>query len=162
MAHLQNSIDLELRLMEKLDCEAVSQLQSTLDYSGWSSKQWSEALEHYPCAWILLANSSDSNEVVGYIIYQTSVSQVELLNLGIKASYQGKGIASELLESSIDLLPSSSESIFLEVRRSNIPAIKLYEKHSFESVGVRRNYYSAAGGIREDALVYRYDFELQT
>ena len=32
-------------------------------------------------------------------------------------------------------------SITLEVRESNTPAIKLYEKFDFKNLGVRKNYY---------------------
>ena len=140
--------------MQTEDCQTVAELQSRLDYSGWSEKQWREALEHYPCAWVVLTGGC---EIIGYIIFQASVSQVELLNLGIKQQYQGKGIANELLQATISLLPESSENVFLEVRRSNVPAIHLYEKVGFHSVGVRRDYYSVAGGSREDALIYRLD-----
>ncbi len=92
------------------------------------------------------------------MIYQTRVPQVELLNIGIAPTYQGKSLALSLLSATMKLLPENAESIFLEVRRSNIPAIGLYEKSGFSQVGVRRNYYPAAGGTREDALVYKYGF----
>ena len=38
----------------------------------------------------------------------------------------------------------------LEVRRSNIPAQKLYEKHGFKQIAIRNNYYDNT----EDALIY--------
>jgi ribosomal-protein-alanine N-acetyltransferase len=42
--------------------------------------------------------------------------------------------------------------IFLEVRPSNLPALKLYRSAGFCEVGQRRDYYPAVKG-REDALV---------
>jgi ribosomal-protein-alanine N-acetyltransferase len=42
--------------------------------------------------------------------------------------------------------------VYLEVRPSNADAIALYRRAGFSRIGVRRNYYRAAGG-REDALV---------
>jgi len=102
-------------------------------------------------------DKNTEQQIMGYIIFQTRVSQIELLNLGIHSFYQGQGLASQLLKFSMSLLPEHSEAVFLEVRRSNVPAINLYEKMDFHCVGERRNYYAVAGGTREDALIYRYD-----
>ena len=41
---------------------------------------------------------------------------------------------------------------FLEVRRSNDPAVALYKKFGFKAVGTRKNYYKTPTG-REDALI---------
>jgi ribosomal-protein-alanine N-acetyltransferase len=46
------------------------------------------------------------------------------------------------------------EFLFLEVRPSNAPAIRLYESLGFEGIALRRGYYPADQG-REDALVMR-------
>jgi ribosomal-protein-alanine N-acetyltransferase len=46
----------------------------------------------------------------------------------------------------------SADIVMLEVRPSNIPAIRLYEKLGFNEIGIRQNYYPALDG-REDALL---------
>ena len=43
---------------------------------------------------------------------------------------------------------------FLEVRPSNLAAIRLYQSMGFEQIGIRRGYYQAPDG-REDAIVLR-------
>jgi len=45
--------------------------------------------------------------------------------------------------------------MFLEVRPSNTPAIRLYQSLGFTQIGIRRGYYQAQGG-REDAVVLRH------
>ena len=45
-----------------------------------------------------------------------------------------------------------AQTMFLEVRPSNLIAYKLYETLGFNEVGIRENYYPAFTG-REDALV---------
>lgn len=139
--------------MQVIDAEAVALLQSELDHSSWNHAQWLDALTHYPCAWVL----EYRDRIIGYLIYQTRVPQVELLNIGVAPDHQGRGLAINFLLATIKLLPACSESIFLEVRRSNVPAIGLYEKSGFVKVGLRRGYYPAAGGGREDALIYKYE-----
>jgi ribosomal protein S18 acetylase RimI-like enzyme len=43
--------------------------------------------------------------------------------------------------------------MLLEVRPSNTSALRLYERMGFLRVGLRRRYYPAQGGTREDAIV---------
>ena len=43
-------------------------------------------------------------------------------------------------------------NIFLEVRRSNLSAIRLYEKNGFNEIGVRNNYYQIRDG-QEDGIL---------
>lgn len=142
--------------MIEADVEQVAALHATLDHSFWTQSQWLDALKYHPCAWVL--QKAEMDNLLGYLIYQTQVPQAELLNIGIASVEQGKGLAYELLTASMSLLPKSTESIFLEVRRSNVPAIGLYEKSGFIKVGERRDYYAVAGGTREDALMYKYEF----
>ena len=52
-------------------------------------------------------------------------------------------------------LSRSIQSIFLEVRVSNEPAIRLYEKLGYEQVGLRKDYYPLTSGGREDAIVMK-------
>ena len=47
-----------------------------------------------------------------------------------------------------------ARSMFLEVRPSNLPALRLYERYGFRNIGCRRGYYPAHEG-REDAIVMR-------
>ena len=46
-----------------------------------------------------------------------------------------------------------ASKIFLEVRESNQPARRLYEKHGFREIGRRRRYYQ---NPLEDAILYGY------
>jgi [ribosomal protein S18]-alanine N-acetyltransferase len=138
------------------DCIQVAVLHQYLDDAGWSESEWLKSLEHYPCSWVL----ADDNKIHSYICFQTTVSQAEILNLGVAAEKQGQGVAFELVLACIKLLPEYVESIFLEVRRSNIPAIGLYQKLGFNKVGERREYYATSSGIREDALIFKLDISL--
>ena len=57
---------------------------------------------------------------------------------------------------SIALTAAGMLEAFLEVRPSNVVAVRLYQALGFEQVGMRRGYYQAPGG-REDAAVLRLD-----
>ncbi len=81
----------------------------------------------------------------------------EIINLYVDKEYQGYGFGGLLMDFVIDLcIMSNIENLTLEVRRSNIKAISLYEKYQLEVVNERLNYYSDG----EDALVMMRVFEV--
>ena len=57
-----------------------------------------------------------------------------------------------MLENLIEVARGRAETIFLEVRPSNVGAIALYEKMGFNEIGIRKGYYPAEHG-REDAIM---------
>jgi ribosomal-protein-alanine N-acetyltransferase len=57
----------------------------------------------------------------------------------------------------IELARKKADSIFLEVRPSNKIAVSLYKKRGFNEIGVRKNYYPAVNGRREDAVMLALD-----
>ncbi len=140
-----------LRRAELTDASSIAHLHGLLEASGWSESHWSQVLQQYRDAWVIEVGS----HLAGFVVFQTEVPQAELLNIGVSRNHHGCGLGTELLRSTLSLLPAHVESVYLEVRRSNVPAIGLYHKMGFEKVGERQWYYPHAGGSREDALIYR-------
>ena len=66
--------------------------------------------------------------------------------------YENNGIATLLLNTVFNFAKENNITrIFLEVRPSNIHAIKLYEKNDFKTISTRKNYYK---DNNEDAIIY--------
>ena len=81
------------------------------------------------------------NEVVGFLMYIELVDTVDILDIIVDKEYRKQSIASCLMDYMISELKDSVKLITLEVRKSNMPAIKLYEKFGFGIVNIRKNYY---------------------
>ncbi|HMW23827.1 MAG TPA: ribosomal protein S18-alanine N-acetyltransferase [Burkholderiaceae bacterium] len=94
--------------------------------------------------------------VLGYMIVMAGLDELHLLNLTVSPTVQGQGHALLMLQA-LDQHGRSVDAhwLWLEVRPSNLRARSIYERFGFEQVGLRRSYYPAAGGQREDALVLR-------
>ncbi len=91
-------------------------------------------------------------EVIGYIGSYSVLGEVYITNVAVTAKFRQKGVACNLLFA----LETECENercsfITLEVRKSNLPAIKLYEKSGFENVGERKDFYEQP---TENALLY--------
>lgn len=94
-------------------------------------------------------------KMVGFYILHTlsKIQEATLMNICVHPDLQGKGIGGLLMKDFYSILDKKQiNTIFLEVRESNVNAIGLYEKYGFITTGLRKNYYPAKNG-REDAVL---------
>lgn len=127
---------------------ALSELDRICFTVPWSKALFDGELQN-PNAYYVVA--TDCAKPVGYCGIQTVLDEGDITNIAVLPDYRKSGIASTLLEKITDYAISKDISfITLEVRESNINAIKLYEKFGFELVGKRKNYYP---DNRETALL---------
>lgn len=91
------------------------------------------------------------DEAIGYISYSKVMEEAELIKIVIKNNYRAMGFGDFLIKKSLNkLCEMGITKVFLEVRASNMNAIKLYEKNNFKKINIRQKYYSDG----EDAIIY--------
>ena len=82
-----------------------------------------------------------------------------MMNIAVHPDFRRRGIAEELVVKLVEELKvRGNHSLMLEVRASNEPARKLYDKMGFQQVGLRKNYYR---NPKEDACILRKEFEYE-
>ena len=89
-------------------------------------------------------------EIAGYVVGFLIGREFHLVNLAIAPDFQHKGLGRRTLQAVFDLLKKKARVVSLEVRMSNCAAIELYKKMGFETIAIRKAYYTDP---REDALV---------
>jgi ribosomal-protein-alanine N-acetyltransferase len=93
-------------------------------------------------------------ELWAYFLAMPGVDEMHLLNLTVAPSQQGRGLARLMLDTLLDICRRRGASqLWLEVRVSNARARRLYGLYGFAEVGLRRAYYPAEQGKREDAVL---------
>lgn len=96
------------------------------------------------------------NEVAGYCGLYYAADEGEVAKVAVAPHCQRRNIAQMLLlEALRELCDRGVRHVYLEVRESNIPAIRLYEKIGFQKSGIRKGYYCKPD---EDALVMKYTY----
>ena len=141
--------------MTQIHVQQVALLEKLCFSDPWSEKSVAGELEN-PLAYWLVAVEDDM--VVGYIGSQTVLDETDMMNVAVHPDHRRKGLAEALvMELEKALKDLGSHSLTLEVRESNEPARKLYEKLGFVQVGKRPRYYR---NPREDALILRKEWEL--
>ena len=99
--------------------------------------------------WYVLAY--DGEEVIGFLAIQENNFEAEVLQIAVKQTYQGQGIASALFAT----LPTDRE-IFLEVRKSNHRAQAFYKKEKMAVIAERKSYYHDPV---EDAIIMKREID---
>lgn len=140
-----------VRPMTLADLPSVSDIEASAYRFPWSEQVFRSCLRAgYACR-----VAADGGQVRGYGIVSLAANEAHLLNLCVDPARQGGGWGGWLLRRLFDVARTGrAERMFLEVRPSNRPAVRLYEGHGFVHVGTRRGYYPAVSGGREDARVY--------
>jgi ribosomal-protein-alanine N-acetyltransferase len=135
------------------DIDEVYALETSVYPHPWSRGNFIDSLSSGYSGWTV---RDDSGALVGYFLLMTAVDEAHLLNVAVAAQAQRQGLGRYLLDKIVACARGlSMESILLEVRPSNLRALKIYEQYGFAEIGRRKGYYPAHDGLREDAIVMR-------
>ncbi len=129
-----------LRQMVIEDLAQVVQLEQACYPQPWSQELFCAELDNTlstitVCLW--------QEQIVGYLCYWDIAQEIEIHNVATSPAFQGRGVGSHLMTALFAYATQQQiDTIFLEVRRGNIAAIRLYEKFVFQITGCRKQYYA--------------------
>ncbi len=142
-------VTVTMRRLELSDLDAVERIERASYPAPWSRAMFAGELAK-PSS-LSLAALNEEDDLVGYLVLSRYVDAWHVMNLAVEPDWRRRGIGSALLERLlIETKGDTDRGYTLEVRVSNIGAIRLYERFGFRARGVRRGYYT---DNREDALV---------
>ena len=133
----------------KEDLHGVVKIENRCHLTPWTNKNFIDSYD----AKNLFKVLKNETDIIGYYIAIFASDECELLNITVKPGLQKKGFGQLMLKDFFnECRKANTTNIFLEVRRSNSLAIRLYEYNGFNEVGVRNNYYQNRDG-KEDAIL---------
>ncbi|KQX66008.1 ribosomal protein S18-alanine N-acetyltransferase [Angustibacter sp. Root456] len=120
---------------------------------AWSAETWWAELaapgRHY------LVAHDDAGALVGYAGLLVNGADADVMTIAVSNAAQGHGYGGVLMRGLLDVAAErGARQVLLEVRADNVPAQRLYERHGFKRIAVRRGYYRTADGS-VDAWVMR-------
>lgn len=99
----------------------------------------------------LMLAAEEDGRFAGYMGLQYVLDEGYISNVCTAPECRRRGVASALIDETVTRAAALGLSFLsLEVRRSNEPAIRLYEAWGFQKVGVRPGYYEKPA---EDAII---------
>jgi ribosomal-protein-alanine N-acetyltransferase len=178
MPKMTSALDAQLTFMpmQPSDMRAVMALEAISHSHPWTQGNFLDSLTAGHWAYCIRPEARTSTaedgsvlptnlpNLWGYCILYPAVDELHLLNITIDPALRRNGIGSRVMQAIEGIAAQQKMSrIILEVRPSNIPAVKLYEHMGYNIIGLRREYYPAdvASGKREDAGVMAKSITLE-
>jgi len=135
------------------DVDEVTRIENDAYPFPWTRGNFLDSLDSGYDAWVL---REAGGRLAGYFLLMPVVDEMHLLNITVRPDLQGQRLGRRLMDKVRERAAAAGmESILLEVRPSNRHALAVYRHLGFVQIGMRKNYYPAAAGSREDAIVMR-------
>jgi ribosomal-protein-alanine N-acetyltransferase len=142
-------VRVRIEVMQLGDIDGVHAIEQASFSVPWPPNAYRSELESNRLATYLVARVDD--EIVGYGGMWMMVDEGHITTFAIHPAWRRQRIGERLLLELVDVaILRGAREMTLEVRLSNLPARRLYEKFGFRPVGIRPRYYSDDG---EDALI---------
>jgi ribosomal-protein-alanine N-acetyltransferase len=143
--------------MNIADLDEVMAIERSSFPFPWSLGFFRQELQ-VACARSILAELD--GKIIGYVLFWVLPGAVDIHNIAVHPEYRRRGLARVLLARVIgDARSQTIPRVLLEVRKSNLPAQKLYETMGFYTAGIRKGYYSDNG---EDAFAMVLELDLSS
>ncbi len=137
-----------VRKGELKDVDEIALLETKCFKDPWTPQSIRDEIEKNDFAMYIVGELD--GKVVGYVGVWYIVDEAHITNVAVDPDYRRRHIGETLINSLIDHSEQNGINSFtLEVRASNTPAQKLYEKFNFKEMGVRPRYYND----NEDAII---------
>jgi ribosomal-protein-alanine N-acetyltransferase len=163
-AFLTRKPDYELITMVSRDCAEVSALHNTRFPKAWGTGEFHSLLSQEPVFGFVARQTNGKRSIPnkltlpGFVLARHVAGEAEILTVAVQAKLGRAGLGWRLMQAAMrEAHRRGGETMFLEVDGGNVPAVGLYRKLGFETVGERKAYYTDASGAKSTALVMRRD-----
>jgi len=151
METCRDKAKIRVRIAKSSDLDDIYDLDVQTFAMPWSKEALSYDILENDNAFVIVAEYE--SEFAGYADIWTVLDEADLNSIAVRVDFRRKGIGDAIMLAMTEMLSANGvATINLEVRVSNMPAIKLYKKYGFNECGVRPGYYLDNG---EDALIMK-------
>lgn len=152
-----------IRRMTMEDIPSVVAIETQCFSLPWSEKSFEDSLSREDTIFLVCEENDGGDDiqtagdtasrVTGYVGLYVSFDEASVTNVAVSPEYRKKGYGEALVAAAkLEAKAAGAESIFLEVRVSNTPAVSLYKKYGFEELGIRKKFYEHPV---EDAIIMK-------
>lgn len=137
------------------DLQGVLAVEAESFTNPWTRDMYAWELQNPSVCHILVVRTPD-DRVAGFCAFWLVFDEIHINNLAIRPHLRGRGLGDALMRHVLAHARTlGARRATLEVRASNAPALRLYDRLGFRTEGTRPHYYSHP---IEDALILWLDW----
>jgi ribosomal-protein-alanine N-acetyltransferase len=138
------------RTMSESDLDAIVAIERASFTNPWTREMYLRELQNPDVSFLYVLRVPEQG-IVAFCSFWLVLDEAHINNLAVLREFQGQGLGTAILDHAIQAAARrGANRATLEVRRSNAPARRLYERLGFEVAATRPNYYMSPA---EDALI---------
>lgn len=142
---------IDIREGKTSDIDAVARIEAASITHPWIREELEKCVTDDNKT-LIVAEDSDTKEVLGYITASSVLDECEIGNIAVEEIYRGQRIGRRIMEAMLEKARSQGiTQVFLEVAQNNERAIDLYTSTGYEAYGRRSDYY----GPGQDAVLMK-------
>lgn len=135
------------------DLEELIVIENSSYETPWSlnvfTKELANPVSHSFALKVPSPGVEGAQTIIAYLVLWIVMGEGHILNMTVHPDYRRRGVARKLMAFAITFMDEGGvDDVYLEVRRSNLGARRLYESFGFKQSYVRKEYYG-----NEDAIV---------
>jgi ribosomal-protein-alanine N-acetyltransferase len=125
------------------DLPRLLEVEGRVHVAPWNEEGFKgEMSKPYSCVWVLTDDETDS-KIAGYVVFWLLFDECQILNVAVDLPFRGLGHAKRMVRQVADqAVKKDLKSVTLDVRKSNLPAIQLYQGLGFSITAIRKGFYS--------------------
>jgi [ribosomal protein S18]-alanine N-acetyltransferase len=138
------------RTLSDADLDDIVAIETASFSNPWTRDMYVRELQNPDVSFLYVLRVTGEG-IVAFCSFWLVLDEVHINNLAVRGDFRGRGVGTALLEHVLQAgATRGAARATLEVRRSNVPARRLYERMGFEIAATRPNYYVSPA---EDALI---------
>ena len=138
------------RTLSRRDLDEIVAIEEASFNNPWTREMYVRELQNPDVSFLYVLRMRERG-IVAFCSFWLVLDEVHINNLSVHREFRGRGLGTALLQHVLQAgAGRGAERATLEVRRSNAPARRLYERLGFEVAATRPNYYASPP---EDALI---------
>ncbi|HCU56305.1 MAG TPA: ribosomal-protein-alanine N-acetyltransferase [Clostridiales bacterium] len=142
------SIEIAIRRGKEADAPAIAMIEAMSFKTPWSTEMVLSEMKEAISSFFVVEYQ---DKIIGYYGFLHILDELHILNVAVDPDHRRQGVGRQLMAHLVEQARAlSARAITLEVRESNLTAIRLYERAGFQLAGVRPHYYTD----KENALIY--------
>lgn len=131
---------MNIRLMAEEDVDRVFNIETQIFSKPWTKQDFINSMSDRHNIYVVAED--ENKEIVGYCGIWGVLDEGQITNVAVRPEDQGQGIGFAMLTELLKMAKNEGlQQYTLEVRKSNLKAIKLYERLGFVEEGIRKDFY---------------------